>query len=96
MRIVSPADAEDQVWIEAYPRFEEDAAHFERAELILTKNNMKPYALQIHASDGQNRTVYQFHDVQRNDARLLGEDHFRWPTPPGWKRIVEEPPDPKG
>ena len=89
LRIVTPLDVEGQVWIEAYPRFEEDAVYFKRAELILTNQEMMPYALQIHASNDQNRTVYQFHNIEVNGVRLLEGDCFCSPTPPFWKKIVE-------
>ncbi len=58
MRIVTPAKAKGQVWLEAHPRFKEDAALFRRAELILTTGDKQPYALQIHHRNGKGRTAY--------------------------------------
>lgn len=58
MRIVTPAEAKDQVWLEAYPRFEEDAVLFQRAELILAMGDKQPYSLRIHHCKGKGRTAY--------------------------------------
>ena len=52
---------------------------------------MTPYALQIHAPGGKNRTVYQFHDIERNAPQILEEDFFPRPAPPCWEGVIVEP-----
>jgi TIGR03009 family protein len=94
LRIVTPADALDkEIWLEAFPRLQQDAATFSSAQLILTRQNMTPYALQIHAPNGQNRTVYQFKGVVVNDPLgFLKGNPFHPVTPPLWTKVVEEAP----
>lgn len=92
LRITTPPDVQgQQTWLEAYPRQQRDAASFKRAELILTNKNMTPYALQIYAPNGQNRTVYQFQDIVVNDPLAFLKNPFHPLTPPFWKKTVEKP-----
>lgn len=92
-----------EVWIQAYPRRQAEAANFHHAEIILSLQTMLPTAMQLHQNnDSKSRTVYKFESARVNpldplrhlDAlNLFGGDPFR-PTLPGrdWTRVVEEPP----
>lgn len=96
MRITTPADAKGEIWMEALPRFQQDAANFQRAELILKSNGMLPHALQIYSPNGKNRSAYQFFNVVLNDPlRFFKGDPFNAALPWGWKKIVEEPESPQ-
>ena len=96
LRIKTPPDVQgQQTWLEAYPRFQRDAGSFQRAELILTNKDMTPYALQIYAPGGKNRTVYQFHNIAVNDPLAFLKKTFHVLTPPFWKKVVEEPSAPR-
>jgi len=88
MRDVTPPEfAAKQIWLEAYPRYQSDAANFQRVEFILTREDYSPYALQIYMPMGKDRTVYQFKDIQINP--FLGTLQFAAPhTPFGWKKEV--------
>jgi TIGR03009 family protein len=96
VRIVTPQNVSGQVWLEAYPRFQADAANFQRAELILETGGMRPFALQLHLPGGQQRNVYQFANIEvntRDPADLLDifpDNDFRAAVPLGWQKIVEE------
>jgi len=98
LRLVTPEGADDQVWLEAHPRFQADAANFRQATLILTLSTMQPSALQIILPNGKSRTVYQFHSPRMNVKNLLDplgvfENNWLHPrVPPGWKKVVEEAP----
>lgn len=94
LRIVTPPDVVDQVWLEAYPRYREDAAFFQRAELLLDRRDMHPLAVQIHRSKGKSRTVYSLDDFRRNDPSLEHDDAFDPQIPFGWKRAVLRCPTP--
>ncbi|KKL94414.1 hypothetical protein LCGC14_1864970, partial [marine sediment metagenome] len=84
------------IWLEAVPRHRQDAANFRLAELILTTKDMMPFALQIHAPNGKNRTVYQFRDIVTNDPfGFLKGNPFKPFTPLGWTRVVEQPAGPR-
>jgi TIGR03009 family protein len=93
LRLITPSDAQNQLWLEAYPRFQEDAANFRRAILILTMSNMNPKALQIYQPNGKSRTSYEFYDIKINDPLwLLQGNPFQAFTPRGWQKIIEEAP----
>src|ERR1700730_3765889 len=68
-----PNQAREYIWLEAWPRFEQDAANFQRAQLILTKSNYLPYALQSfmpgsgHEEHEETKIVYQFSSIKVND-----------------------------
>lgn len=96
LRVITPRDVQGQVWLAAYPRLQQDAANFKRAELILTIQGMTPFALRTYSPNGKNRTVYQFQDIVVNDPwRHLKFDPFIAITPPFWTKIVKEPPAPQ-
>ena len=98
LRIVTPEGIRDQAWLEACPKFQPDAANFQRATLILTLGNMQPSAIETVLPNGQSRTVYHFHKIKVNVRNLLDPlDVFKnnWlhaPTPRGWTKVVEEAP----
>jgi len=97
MRIVTPKEVEGkQVWLEAIPRSQQDAANFRLVELILNTKDMLPHGLQIFAPNGKNRTVYQFRDIVTNDPfGFLKGNPFHPFTPLGWKKIVEPAAQPR-
>ena len=93
MRIITPADVTDQIWLEALPRFQADASNFAKVELILQARDLMPFAIQIHKPGGQDRDVYQF-DPRTNliDKGLdLIRDFARPVTPFGYTFIVDDP-----
>ena len=47
IRIVTPQDVQDQIWLEAYPRFQQDAANFHHAQFVITTRGMSPFALML-------------------------------------------------
>ncbi len=53
---------QNQIWIEAYPKTQADAANYKRVDLILDAKNMYPLAIQTHVPDPKSaqREVYQF------------------------------------
>jgi TIGR03009 family protein len=93
MRIITPRDIRDQVWLEALPRYQADAANFSKVELILQSRDLMPFAIQIFKPGGQDRDVYQF-DPNTNliDKGLdLIRDFARPATPFGYTHVVEDP-----
>ena len=88
LRIVTPPDVKDEVWLEASPRYREDAAFFQRAELILDGRDMHPVAVQIQRPDGKSSTVYALYDFRRNDPELESDAASNPQIPFGWKRNV--------
>jgi len=96
LRIVTPPDAKNEVWLEAHPRTIEDAQSFKWAEVILAvrENEVQPSAVQVYHPNGKDRTVYAFRDVVVNkpDLRHVFEDPFHARVPSGWQKVLEEAP----
>ena len=96
IRLVTPADVQGQIWLEAYPRYQQDAANFHHAIFIITTQGMSPFALRVVQPNGKDYTVYQFYDVVVNDKlRMFKGDPFRPFTPWGWQMIPDESPPPQ-
>ena len=92
LRLVTPPDRRrTEVWLEAYPKFREDAANFARAELILAGREMTPFALQLYLPNGKTRLSYVFQDIVVNPllTNFLQRNPFHVTTPTGWQRLVE-------
>ena len=92
MRIITPPEIRDQVWLEARPRFQADAANFSKVELILQARDLMPFAIQIYKPGGQDRDVYQF-DPRTSliDKGLdMIRDFAKPVTPFGYKYVLED------
>ncbi len=97
MRIITPNNVRDEIWLEAHPKYQQEAANFLKAELILKLPNMDVFALQVfypsaHPST-QARKVYQFERLKVNAVdplRLFKEDPFKPNLPDrSWSQTVE-------
>ena len=67
IRVVTPRDVQgQQIWLEAYPRFQQDAANFHHAQFIIT-DKMEPFALKLIQPNGKDYIVYQFFEIVIND-----------------------------
>ena len=82
------------IHLEAYPRRQEDAANYQRVEVMLDRKKMMPMAIQVHMPNGQERAVYMFKDPKVNSQleKLLAAVFNAPRTPLGWTRLVEEIP----
>lgn len=101
MRITTPEKArEKEVWLEAVPRTQQDAANFSKIDLILSKDELLPVAMQMHnpAYNGQ-RTVINFHSSKVNSVwaplQQMVNDFAR-PNVFGYRHVVNPPPAPAG
>lgn len=94
VRIVTPPEAKDQIWLEAHPKFLADAQDFQRVEIILSigREDVMPTAIQIYLPGGKARTVYTLSNIKINqiDPRGIFQDPFTARVPSGWQRIIEE------
>ncbi len=90
VRIVTPANQAGKVWLEAVPRWQKDAANFERVEIILSEKELVPVALQLYMPGGRERQVYMFTPVKEIWNPFA--PGFASPsTPFNWKRVVDDP-----
>jgi TIGR03009 family protein len=97
MRVVTPADAKGQIWIEAWPRTQQDAANFNHVQVILDTKAMLPMAVRMynidHSPESPHFKVYAFANTKINGAWQQIMSFFSKPTtPPLWKRVVETAP----
>ena len=70
MRIITPPDVQNEVWLEAFPRYQQQAAEFSKVQVILQiagpTKALLPYAIQIYSPNGKDRTVYQLQNPEIN------------------------------
>ena len=100
LRISPAATAEEaqrrqqasEIWLEAYPRFQRDAANFRRADVILRGEQMLPYAIRVYLPNGQKTTDHIFKDngISVNGFWDVVND-IKPRVPFGWKMVLEEP-----
>ena len=92
MRIITPPGVKNEVWLEAVPRLQLQAAEFSKVEVILQiagpTKSLFLYAIQVYSPDGKDRVVYQLHDPTTNSRfsvinYWLGPWWMVW-IPPGW------------
>ncbi len=90
MKDITPADqVNKEIWLEAWPQFQRDAANFHHAIIILNQKDFMPSALRIVLPDGKNTQDYKFEGTQVNNplATLTGA-FFAPRTPFGWTKVV--------
>ncbi|MGW8257419.1 MAG: TIGR03009 domain-containing protein, partial [Thermoguttaceae bacterium] len=94
LRMVSPPpERKNEIWLEAYPRLQTDAANFRSATLALSAKDMTPKALQLYLPNGKARASYEFYDIVVNDPlRVFQGNPFQAFTPRGWQKVVDEQP----
>lgn len=89
---IPAADQQKEVWLDAYPRFQQDAANFLHARVVLNLSDMTPKALQVIQPNGKNYYSYEFFDTVVNDRlRIFQGNPFQVFTPHGWERVVDPP-----
>lgn len=97
MRIITPQNIQDEIWLEAFPRYQREAANFQRAQLILKLPQLDIFALQLYHPSAQpntqSRTVFQFERIKVNAIdpfRIFKEDPFRPVLPDSsWAQVQE-------
>ena len=109
MRDVTPKDKiGEQIWLEARPKFQRDAANFKQATVILNEANFMPFAVKIalpSEDQAAKRTpedelkeeaniAYVFQNVKVNDP-LAVLDILKPSTPIGWKLVVDTSAEPQ-
>jgi TIGR03009 family protein len=96
IRIITPQGAEGQIWLQAFPRTQQDAANFERVEIILSNKTLMPEGLQLVEPQGKNRKAYAFTNQKVNNPVHMVKGWIGWfvspQTPLGWERVVNEAP----
>ncbi|MGA2258920.1 MAG: TIGR03009 domain-containing protein [Thermoguttaceae bacterium] len=104
MRIITPRNVQNEVWLEAYPRYQQQAAEFSKVEVILQISGptkaLLPYAIQIYSPNGKDRIVYQLQNPSINPRIIFGGlggilgDWWKPSIPRGWTKKTDLPPPP--
>ncbi|MEN6457877.1 MAG: TIGR03009 domain-containing protein [Thermoguttaceae bacterium] len=95
--VTPPAGVNDQIWLEAFPRSQQDAANFSSATLILGAKDLSPCGLEMIQPNKKDFVRYSFENVAINAWRgPFGGDPFRPFTPWGWQMVPDTTPDAPG
>ena len=62
IRVSTPPDVKDQIWLEAFPKTQADAGWFTKVDLILNPKDMLPIGFQIPGKSQGRRTSYVIED----------------------------------
>jgi TIGR03009 family protein len=92
MRIITPPEVRDQIWLEALPRYQADAANFSKVELILHARDLMPFAIRIFKPGSKDQDVYQFAPQTNliNKALDMINDFSKPRTPFGYKYVLDD------
>lgn len=91
--VTPPEEHKTQIWLEAYPRYQQDAADFKKATIILTVDKLQPHALQLELPNGSSEIVYRFYDIVVNDPLgFLKGNPFSARTPLSWTFVPDNGP----
>ena len=96
MRAEQQVNNPDEILVQALPTLPADAADYKQIDVLLDRKRMMPKAMQVHLPNGD-RHMYMFQienaTVNGNLQRIMA--FFTAPrTPWGWKRVVEDIPQP--
>ena len=99
MRIITPPNVQNEVWLEAFPKWQQDAANYYKVEVILQvvgeSHALFPYAIQIYAPNKKDRIVYQLQSPEINPRGpfidIFGSENWKPSIPFGWTKRTELP-----
>jgi TIGR03009 family protein len=84
---------ETGIFLEAYPRWANDAANYSKVDVMLDRKSMQPKAIQVNLPGDQQRHVYLFTSMKVNENNLGAwfTGLFSSPrTPLGWKKVMAD------
>jgi TIGR03009 family protein len=91
----SPAPNPNQIWLTAWPKFQEQAANFRQVDVILDRTRLLPEAMSVTLPNGDWH-VYVFnlqHASVNAPMDRIKQALFEKPSIPwGWKHVVEQVP----
>lgn len=83
----------EEILLEAYPRWQSDAANYMQVDVMLNRKLMQPTAIQVLQPGGQQKHVYIFTGAKVNESNLgtWFNSLFSAPrTPLGWTRVMSD------
>jgi TIGR03009 family protein len=102
IRVITPEGKTGEYWLEAYPRTQEDAAHFKFIHIIIDQKEFLPKALilfkRTFSERSPARETFAFEDRQVNltwknflqGLNIWKRDFFAPAVPDGWKKVVQQ------
>jgi TIGR03009 family protein len=95
MRDTTPKDQIGKtIWLEAIPKYQQDAANFQSATVILNDSDCMPDALRIFLPGGKSNTDYKFISCKTNDLTAVFDFIAPKISPlmyaKGWRHVVED------
>lgn len=92
LRVVTPQQfAQQEIWLEAYPRFRADAGSFHKSIIRLNRTNFEPVALRLYLPTREYHS-YKFENVSINPLLPDWRALFSPTVPRGWKLVRKTPP----
>jgi TIGR03009 family protein len=101
IRVITPEGKTGEYWLEAYPRTQEDAAHFKFVHIIIDQKEFLPKALILFKRSFTERSpareTFAFEERQVNltwknflqGLQVWKRDFFAPAVPDGWKKVVQ-------
>ncbi len=88
IRLIAPPEGapKGQIWMEAYPKYQEDLQDMTKAELIINVQPCQPVAFQRHSPNGD-RQSYHLKNVKVNKFALFDREPFE-PNERGWTIVL--------
>jgi TIGR03009 family protein len=83
---------QDEIWLEAYPRWRNDAANFKNAQLIMKRAKFQPYALRLYSPNGKDYTVFEFTNITLNNPFFPPKGLSQPDVPRGWQLVRQQMP----
>jgi TIGR03009 family protein len=102
VRVITPEGKTGEYWLEAYPRTQEDAAHFKFIHIIIDQKEFLPKALilfkRTFTERSPARETFAFEDRQVNltwknflqGLQIWKRDFFAPAVPDGWKKVIQQ------
>lgn len=98
LRIITPKDVKGEYWLEAWPKWIQDAQSYKKVEVIIDEKDFLPKAIQIFAVNfnprtNQSRTAFTFDTRQKNgfNIKLFGDEFAKPKVDKSWKVTVINP-----
>jgi TIGR03009 family protein len=95
-RFVLLGESETKVWLQIWPKLQQDRANWKQAKVILLKPSYLPDAVQLIDPAGTSETDYRFNALVVNKPRtlwnkLIGSRHWTNPKLTGYQVNINEP-----
>ncbi|WP_197442366.1 TIGR03009 domain-containing protein [Lignipirellula cremea] len=102
VHVITPTTTKGEYWLEAFPKYREDAANFQKIHIIIDSSDFLPKALQVyppnyHEVENPKRTVLMFDNRNVNSLKeklrelnLWSKAFFDPATPAGWVRVQKQ------